>query len=115
MSVATLGHGAMNSHSPKRRKPKNKKRKSDDIPDANPDGAGQRSKPKAKRRKKELYGTEAVTFTGINPSFAQLDGQLLCDHIARKSKRFESDLSLLELEERRLPGQWTRELLTFGE
>jgi len=36
--------------------------------------------------------------------FGQMDAQLVSDYMARQIKRFEPDLSLVELEDRRVPG-----------
>ena len=40
----------------------------------------------------------------LNLAFAKLDPNLLADHVAKKQRRFDSDATNLELEERRLPG-----------
>lgn len=36
--------------------------------------------------------------------FGKMDGQLIADYMARQIKRFEPDLSVVELEDRRVPG-----------
>lgn len=42
---------------------------------------------------------------GINTSFANLDAQLLADHIGRGLRRLEGDLSSIELEDRYISGK----------
>jgi protein CMS1 len=37
---------------------------------------------------------------GINKSFAHMNSQLLADYIAQRTRKFESDLSSIELEDR---------------
>ena len=41
---------------------------------------------------------------GINHTIAKLDNRLLADYIARRVKHFSPDLSLVEVEDRRIPG-----------
>ena len=40
----------------------------------------------------------------VYKTIAHMDGKLLADYHARQVKRFEPDLSLVELEDRRVPG-----------
>jgi protein CMS1 len=48
---------------------------------------------------------EELDFTaGINKAFVRMDNQLLADHIAQRTRLFESDLSSVELEDRQIPG-----------
>ena len=41
---------------------------------------------------------------GINHTIAKLDNRLLADYIARRVKHFSPDLSLVEVEDRCIPG-----------
>ena len=41
---------------------------------------------------------------GINMAIGGMDSQLLADYFAQSTKRFNSELSLVELEDRYLPG-----------
>jgi len=43
--------------------------------------------------------------SAINPDIARMDPQLLGDLVARQMKRFEPDISTVELEDRRIPGK----------
>jgi protein CMS1 len=40
----------------------------------------------------------------INKSFAHMDSQLLADYVAQRTRKFESDLSSVELEDRYISG-----------
>lgn len=40
---------------------------------------------------------------GINPAFAVMDNQLVADYVAQQTRKYESDLSSLELEDRYIP------------
>lgn len=67
------------------------------------------SKRAAKRKKKAVTAGPSVfdEIDGdlhVNPAIARMDGALLADHIARQTKRFEKDISVVELEDRRIPG-----------
>lgn len=41
---------------------------------------------------------------GVNTAIKNLDSHLLADYIAQKTKRFDDNLTVVELEERRIPG-----------
>jgi len=71
-------------------------------PTERPPSGSKGSKPKRQRRavEDEEYDIE----DGINKSIGRFDQQLLADYVAKKTKRFGQDLSLLELEEQRIPG-----------
>ena len=55
---------------------------------------------KAKRDEDDGLDLEA----GINTAFATMDNQLVSDYIAQKTRKFESDLSSIELEDKYIPG-----------
>lgn len=44
---------------------------------------------------------------GINKSFAHMDSQLLADYVAQRTRKFESDLSSVELEDRYISGSYS--------
>lgn len=66
---------------------------------------------KAKRRKdsQEDDDDSHLVFEegkgGVNTSISKLDPQLSADYVAQKVKRFEKDLSAVELEDRYIPGE----------
>ena len=42
---------------------------------------------------------------GINPAIGKMDNQLIADWVAQRTRRFASDLSVVELEDQYLPGR----------
>jgi U3-containing 90S pre-ribosomal complex subunit len=68
-----------------------------------------KSEKKTKRKKKRHSISDHIDFDeehGLNKRIAQMDGHMLVDYIAAKSKRFEPDLTTVELEERYIPGRF---------
>jgi len=55
---------------------------------------------KAKRVEEDELDIEA----GINKAFSHMDNRLLADYVAQRTRKFESDLSSIELEDKYLPG-----------
>jgi len=51
-------------------------------------------------------GDDLDLSTGINKSFAHMDSQLLADYVAQRTRKFESDLSSVELEDRYISGKY---------
>lgn len=73
------------------------------------DGTQTVSKRAAKRKRKAAAAgpsafDEIDEELHVNPAIARMDGALLADHVARQTKRFEKDISVVELEDRRIPG-----------
>lgn len=60
-------------------------------------------KPKTKKAK-EAQDDELDIEAGINNAFSHMDNQLLADYIAQRTRKYESDLSSIELEDRYIPG-----------
>lgn len=58
---------------------------------------------KAKTQDEDDLDVEA----GINRAFAQMDNQLLADYVAQRTRKYESDLSMIELEDKYIPGIMT--------
>lgn len=65
--------------------------------------AALRKKQKRQQKKKQLRQKYAQGETdldleaGLNRAFERMDGQLLADHLAQKTRRFGADLSPVEL------------------
>lgn len=63
---------------------------------------------RAKRRKnkkpKNIDDQDLNEELGLNLGIARMDSQLLADYMAQRTKRFEPDLSTVELEDRYVPG-----------
>ncbi|KAK8154997.1 U3-containing 90S pre-ribosomal complex subunit-domain containing protein [Phyllosticta citrichinensis] len=62
---------------------------------------------RAKRRKnkqpKDVHDEDLDEAAGLNRSIGRMDSRLLADYMAQRTKRFEPDLSLVELEDRYVP------------
>lgn len=76
------------------------KRKREDEP--------QESKRAAKRKKSKKLGSvddQALDLeTGVNHAIARMDGGLMADHVAQRTKRFRTEMSLVEAEDLHVPG-----------
>jgi len=69
-------------------------------------------KAKKAKRRKESTGDNDETHLifeegkgGVNTAIAKLDPQLIADYVGQKVKRFERELSAVELEDRYIPGE----------
>jgi protein CMS1 len=60
-------------------------------------------RPKGKKTK-VIDEDEFDTDLGINNSFSHMDNQLLADYVAQRTRQYEGDLSLVELEDKYIPG-----------
>lgn len=82
--------------------PASSKRKRDDA----------ESKSKKRKRTKtprDINGDDLDEKAGINRGIGHMDSQLLADYIAQRTKRFEKDLSFVELEDRYIPEKAIRD------
>jgi hypothetical protein len=59
---------------------------------------------KGKKAKRDDYDDLNVE-AGINNAFSNMDNQLLADYVAQRTRKFESELSTVELEDKYLPGR----------
>ena len=82
------------------------KRKRDDDDDDDDRKVMATAKRKAKRGKKAKTAEDADVDleNGINHALGRMDNRLLADYVVQKTKRFESSLSLVELEDKHIPG-----------
>ncbi|KAI9795474.1 MAG: hypothetical protein M1833_007004 [Piccolia ochrophora] len=65
-------------------------------------------------RDTEDYGQPSLA-VGVNPSLATMDPPLWADYLARRTRRFEPELSLVEQEDKRLPVSAIRDTSDFKE
>ncbi|CZR58403.1 uncharacterized protein PAC_08295 [Phialocephala subalpina] len=66
--------------------------------------ATKKTAKKARSKKtKAVEEDELDTELGINSAFSHMDNQLLADYIAQRTKKYESDLSSIELEDKYIP------------
>ena len=88
--------------------PRTAKRKRNDVEDYNLEtvltntAKRKRSKISKRRNSDETYSLDVDR--GLNMAIAKLDKRLSADYIAKRAKRFFPDLSLVELEDRYIPG-----------
>ena len=62
-------------------------------------------KGRSKVSKANVLQDESLdTEQGLNTALGKLDGRLLADYVAQRTKRFAPDMSMLEMEDRYLPG-----------
>ncbi|KAL3420195.1 hypothetical protein PVAG01_08694 [Phlyctema vagabunda] len=63
------------------------------------------AKPKSKKAKraKAVEEDELDIEAGINNAFSHMDSQLLADYVAQRTRKYESDLSSVELEDKYIP------------
>ncbi len=59
---------------------------------------------KTKSKKNAVDEDELDIEVGINKAFSHMDNQLLADYIAQRTRKYESDLSSIELEDKHIPG-----------
>lgn len=85
--------------------PASKKRKHDDLEESKT----ARKKKKSKKSKVDDADTLDIEL-GVNTAIARFDSRLLADHVAQCTKRFEPDLSLVELEDKHIPGRSDRNI-----
>ena len=79
------------------------KRKRDDEDDGKVAPAAKRKAKKAKKAK-PAENTNVDLESGINNALGRMDNRLLADYVAQKTKHFEGNLSLVELEDKHIPG-----------
>jgi len=69
----------------------------------------QGAKKAAKKIKSKKFTEEEDELdigAGINRAFSHMDNQLLADHVAQRTRKYESDLSSIELEDKHIPGDF---------
>ena len=65
-----------------------------------------RAAKKAKSKKVQADEDDSLDLeAGLNKSFATMDNQLLADYVTRQTRKFESDLTDVELKDKYLPGE----------
>ncbi|KAF2157379.1 hypothetical protein K461DRAFT_284020 [Myriangium duriaei CBS 260.36] len=82
---------------------KKRKRKNDDESESKPQSKRAAKRKKAKNSNTVAYDEALDVEAGINHAIAHMDSQLLADHVAQRNRRFNSDLSTMELEDMQIP------------
>lgn len=83
-----------------------KKRKRSSAVDDEAKKAAKKARRKAKKPK-DIDETELDTDLGINHAIGKMSSSLMADHIAQRTRRFRPELSLVEAEDGRIPGEPT--------
>lgn len=83
---------------------KNSKRKAESD-DGEPPISKRALKKKKKSKKAHSADDEIDEEQHINRAISKMNGGLLADLVARQTKRFAPNMSVLELEDRRIPGR----------
>ena len=78
------------------------KRKRDEAPDKSSTNPIKRKKPNKAGKDDDA---DLDLDAGVNDAFGRMDGRLLADFVAQCTKRFEGDLSVVELEDKHIPGE----------
>jgi protein CMS1 len=66
---------------------------------------GAKKAAKKSKSQKTKEDDELDVDAGINNAFSHMDNQLLADYIAQRTRKYESDLSSIELEDKYIPGR----------
>jgi protein CMS1 len=66
--------------------------------------AAKKAAKKTKSKKGTIDEDELDVDVGIKRAFSHMDNQLLADYIAQRTRKYESDLSSIELEDKHIPG-----------
>ena len=64
-----------------------------------------KKKHKKRKRMEDDAERELDLEKGINLTFVEMNSSLLADHVACQTKKFNPKMSMIELEDRRLPGR----------
>lgn len=63
-----------------------------------------RAKKRKSKKPKNVDDEDLNQELGLNLAIGRMDNSLLADYMAQRTKRFEPDLSMVELEDRHVPG-----------
>ncbi|KAA8576042.1 hypothetical protein EYC84_006205 [Monilinia fructicola] len=110
--IEEVGSPIAKSGSEKNTKTSSKKRKRGGIQDQ--EVPKQKVNEPGKRRKHAPFDEEDVDVeAGLNNSISKMNDHLLVDYVARQTRRYESDLSSVELEDRYLPVSAVRDTTSW--
>ncbi|TVY67399.1 Protein CMS1 [Lachnellula suecica] len=93
--------------------PANKKRKRNlkELSVREPLVGKKKKKPKTKAAEEDELDLEA----GINNAFSQMDSQLLADYVSQRTRKYESDLSSIELEDKYIPAKAIEDTMAWNQ
>lgn len=92
-------------------KSKGNKRKRDAEPEQ---PISKRAAKKAKSKKSKTAEDDELDLDlGVNRAFAGMDNQLLADYVARQTRKFENELTEVELKDKYLPANAIKDTTSF--
>ena len=89
--------------SPPPQSPTKRKRSADDAEENEKPQSKRSAKKKKTKKPADVVDDALDTELGLNNAIAHMDSKLMADHVAQRTKRFQPDLSLVEVEELFLP------------
>ncbi|OTA27806.1 hypothetical protein BTJ68_10404 [Hortaea werneckii EXF-2000] len=89
------------------------KRKRED--DAKPQSKRAAKKRKQTKKPKDVDDDALDTEQGVNHAIAHMDSQLMADHLAQRTKRFQPNLSLVEAEDVHIPASAIRDASSWDQ
>jgi protein CMS1 len=95
------------SASPEPTSPPASKKRKRDLTKESSAGENLHGKKKKRPKTKAVEEDDLDLDAGINNAFSHMDSQLLADYVAQRTRRYESDLSSIELEDKYIPGGYT--------
>lgn len=88
-------------------KKKRKRTDDDGAKEVVEDPANKKKKKKKSKKAADGYDDEELDLeAGINKAFSYMDSQLLADYMAQRTRKYESDLSAVELEDKFIAGRF---------
>ncbi|KAI7087064.1 hypothetical protein KC356_g4510 [Hortaea werneckii] len=89
------------------------KRKRED--DAKPESKRAAKKRKQTKKPKDVDDDALDLEQGVNHAIAHMDSQLMADHVAQRTKRFQPNLSLVEAEDAHIPSSAIRDASSWDQ
>lgn len=101
------------SDAPQKSKSSKRKREANDA-DIDSKKAAKKARRKLKKPK-DVDDADLDSELGINKAIGHMNSSLMADHIAQRTKRFQPELSLVEAEDWRIPGNAVLQTSVFQE
>lgn len=83
---------------------KRKRNAEDELGREEPSKTAKKSKKKRPKKPKDIDDEALDSELGLNHAIGHMDSQLLADHIAQRTRRFQPDLTEVEAEDARISG-----------
>lgn len=83
---------------------KRKRNPDDEVESSEPTKTAKKSKKKRPKKPKDIDDEALDSELGVNHAIGHMDSQLMADHIAQRTRRFQPDLTEVEAEDARISG-----------